>query len=345
VLRIMPTQLRASWLKRSFMGAAAVLLLVEVVVRTQWFWTLSTTSSAEGPLRLIGRVLENDPDPAAFVTGSSLMGTALAPRPVEEYAGTDGSPIVNIAIDGGVASDFLWSFAAFEGQIQNGDLLVIAVEPRSLDNKKSAIPGQPNRFRRYASLKQRLATGDLKQKLDLLVGWVWRTWDVRGQMRGYIDQIVTERRLTRSAATVDPIGRHIPGGTPKSGLTEAEITAHAHQLGGYRFVRGVQFDALVDLVRSAESHGLEVILVLPPATAIWHREVRVALGPEWQKWIDAVEEATGKNVETVPFDDPRCADYKQCFVDYGHMNETGSVAYSEAFFVWLSGKFPEIVQR
>ncbi|MEX0761079.1 MAG: hypothetical protein WD208_10025 [Dehalococcoidia bacterium] len=321
--------------KYALISAVILLVVVELVVRTSWFWELSPTSTAQEPLEVFEAALETYGQPDVVILGNSITRNAISPPTVEAGIGVTSPNIINASLSGGMMTDYLTLYIQNREAMQSASVLVVGIEPRSFDNQESAVPENPSRFRRYASLSQRWAIEDTSEKVSLLAGALWRTWDARQQLYGYLGDLVVRRDFDRSEPGIDGLGRIAIRPSTRS-IDPDGIVNHARQEAQYRFVEGVQFHAYEMLIELARQDGLRLALITLPQSELWLREYYATLGPEAERWEAAVEEVAGVPVETVQFPRDQCRAMDDCYIDYGHMNERGAAIYSIAFGEWLT---------
>jgi hypothetical protein len=329
----MPTRIFNLEYVRAIIGVVLVLAAVEVFARTDFFYELAPDSEAQEPIELVELGFSLIPDPKLIVLGNSLTRNAIASFEPTRLAAADRHFLLNLSQSGGVMSDQLWLYERYREKFQRADTLVIGIDFRSFDHENRQEIGSTSRFRRYASLTQRLLVNDRSEKISLVAGSIWKTWDGRQQLRGYINDVAHFRIGRYSKPQIDELGRFAIKG-PITPTEVNRIVAYAPK--NYAFARGVQFEAFTKLVRLAREDSLRIVLLEAPATDVYLDQLERNNGSEIRKLYDEIEKVAGTSIIQISPTEDDCPRIEDCYIDYGHMNANGSKIYTRLFLERLS---------
>ena len=298
-----------------------ILAAMEVFVRDDRFYELGPTSHAQGPIEISESGFELIENPRIIVLGNSLTRDAIAPFEMTRLASADKHFLLNLSQSAGVMTDQLWLYGLYRDNFRKADILVIGIDFRSFDDTANREPNNPSRFRRYASTAQRLSIDDRSDRISLLVGNIWKTWDGRQQINGYV------RGLNRRAVQpkIDDLGRI----DVRPGVTSTEVDdIIGYTAKDYTFFKGLQFEAFTELVRMAQHDSLNIVLLDAPASDIYLDQLSINIGDENQRLYAAIQRETGLGIIRIRLTEEDCNTLDSCFIDYGHMNASGSKIYS-----------------
>ena len=208
-----------------------ILATMEVFVRDNLFYKLLPNSHAQAPIEIFDVGLELVNSPEVIVLGNSLVTSAISVFEMTNLAAADNHYLLNLGLSAGKMTDYLWLYQLYRDDFKNADTLVIGINFRSFDDNVSREPKNPSRFRRYASLTQRLSINDRSDRISLLLGSIWKSWDARQQIAGYIrwhkGEVVRDIRMivgrnfeSTSKPKIDELGRIANGTEP---ITSTEV--------------------------------------------------------------------------------------------------------------------------
>ena len=318
-----------------------ILAAVEVCVRDDLLYELQPNSHAQAPIEIFDFGFELVNSPEVIVFGNSLIIHAISMFEITKLAAADDDFLLNLSLGAGVMTDYLWLYKLYHDKFKNADTLVIGINLRSFDNGASREPTNPSRFRRYASLTQRLSINDRSDRISLLVGSIWKTWDARQQIGGYIKwhkgQVLKDIRniIGRNfewtgKPEIDELGR-IANVTVPITSTEVDDIIRYVAKSDYTFTKGIQFEAFLELIRMARDDSLDIILLDAPASDVYLRNLNIYKGDEIGKLNGAIENETGISIIRIGLTEDDCPTIDDCFIDYGHLNPNGSKIYSRLF--------------
>lgn len=310
---------------RTVLAAVLILAAVEVFVRTDYFYELSAESQAQEPIEIFEFGFSLISDPEFIVLGNSLTRNAISSFETTRLTGADHHFLLNLSQSGATMSDQLWLYQRYRDRIKRAGTLLIGIDYRSFDDASSIETGTTPRFRRYASMTQRLGVNDWSERISLLAGTVWKTWDGRQQIRGYLGDMSRLNFSNRDKPPVDELGRFAVR-QPDSSTDLEDIIAYTPL--SYTYDRGVQFEAFTELIRLARADSLQIILLDVPASEEYLGQLERNIGDEIRKLYRQIEQETGMDIVQIALTEADCPQIEDCFVDYGHMNVNGSKIYT-----------------
>jgi hypothetical protein len=330
------------------------LLAVEIVVRSPGFWTFDPQSTTGTVSSTADFTLARAPEPKIVFLGSSRVRYSVSPKVVAESFGLAEEEVASIGFDWGKPIDYLAIYQDNREVFQNADLLVIEVGARAFNWQTEWKQTKP-RFRQHAGLWDRLRVPDSNDKLDMTVGWFWKTWDTRHVLRSYAEKTMdgqfSMEGFPKPHPPVDELGRMVGGRRHWTMYTRDSIPVQLQPEeypSRYAFkdfdLSEVQLDKLTQLVNLAREDGLEVVIMESPLSPVTIAEIQKNFAEEDALWRIRVEESTGLPVTVVLLEHDSCADWKLCYFDHGHMSSTGSQAYSKLLGDWLMNKVTRVAR-
>ncbi len=316
------------------------LMAVEGVVRVPSFWTLDTRSSTGRPKAVADTMLRRSSDVHVVMMGSSRLRDDVSPRVLAEALNLRAGRVVNLSFSAGTPLDFLATYREHRSTLRDAQVLLIGVEDRQFNwtKYKRGSPSM-NRVRQHASFSQRLRIPGWRDRVDLLVGWLWRTWDARYLLKGY-GQALLSGGISREELAVDELGQIPHPKTPRPTDDAARKDPHQNFRPGN--FASLHLSELAELVALATQDGTNVVLVDPPQSPVSRTEIAKSFAAEDALWRQRVMEATGLLVDQIPFQDAQCIQWQDCYWDYDHLNALGAQAYSKALASWLIRQFPPL---
>lgn len=337
--------------RTTLLGFVGVLLLIELVVRSPGVWLLDENSSTGMVLPTVEAALEGIESPDIVFLGSSRFQHNISPIVVAQNLKRGDLEVVNISFQGGTPLDYDSVYRENRNVLGDAKILVVDISARDFKWGDSAT--FRNRFRWRASLAERLVVPDWQEQSDMSLGWLWRTWDARFMLRGYLGKMAREKatptsfpkrdiprdELHRTLAQDEPdLNFHITEAyTPELFLPEIRPTLDFKD---YEFFEP-QLKHLQNLVAMTDEDGVKVLLLETPVSDVSQMVIDKSYREEDAFWRDKVENALGMPVTMVPLNGGVCADWKDCYVDYGHMNRAGARAFSEILGDWITSQSPE----
>ena len=208
--------------------AVLVLLVIEVITRAS-IVDRATAPTPNERDALLGALGAMKVEPVAVFLGSSHTQADIAARRIEEALGAPRGSVLNAGLSNAGPRDMLRIYEQNRALLGKARVVYIDVGPpylnsNSLNRRRVPAPA----WRRRATLEDRLAfPADLETRVDLLVGWAWRTWDQRTTWRNELRRVglrALGRGRSRSAERLyDELGR--PGMGPERVRMTPEIMA------------------------------------------------------------------------------------------------------------------------
>lgn len=307
-------------------GALLALVLVATfdlfVARGDWVWRWSPLTDGGSFSALDERVLPNVSSPEIVVFGSSRTRDAVPPRELEAQMGLRNGAVINLSLGAGTPSDALWLYRRHRDRLRTARVLVMGVNDWYFN---SNMP--PNeRDRRFATAQERFEGFGRWHVPELLLGRVWRTVDVRQNLKFRLARLgraemppplAEDGRATwRTTESLDARGPEFAD----AGREAAKF------LENFEF-GGIRSRHLRDLIALAREDGMRVVLVEFP---LRHRyleraegEFRESFGRYREALQDLHDPAGGVTVRVFG----RAADLgidETLLYDYGHLTPLGA---------------------
>jgi len=310
------------------LGFLLVFVVFEISVRTELFWNIAPNSSAQAFRSVANHALE-DSEPSIVIFGNSIMRNAVSSNVLADELNLDQTQVVNLSNSAGLSMDATYLYENYVDDVETVELIIVSIDPRAFDNGDSQ-PRSEHRFRREASLSERLMITDPASRYDLVVGQFWRTWDAKYMASSYVSELLKTHRLDRTGPTEDELGRW---GVfkPETSTKEKQILNYAYtDTLDYSFYNGVHLNSFRKLMTLAKKRDIDILLVQFPVTDLYYNQITEHAGPEIEKLFGAVEEMADQRIDIVEMPTTDCLTIDSCYLDYGHMNPNGSVIYSTA---------------
>jgi hypothetical protein len=311
-------RLRAVWL------ALAILLAVEFgLARQDWVWSWVPASNSGVVDAMESQVIAQAPAPQVLLMGSSRIRDGVAPRLLEQELGLPEGSALNLGLTRGTPYDAALLYRRNRDRFRGADLLVVGVEDWSFNAALS-----PNeRYRRFASLPQRVGVYDEDWTRSLVAGWFWRTYDAQGPLRRLLKSAVKGRK---SKLPLAEDGRVKWRAKEKEvGPAQVDVSLDLKRFyRGYTRRQGLE-DQLRDLVAMAREDDTQVILVQVPLRDAYLEQAR----QEYPEGLALYREALA-SFEGVPqeiwWGSSALGIQQDWFYDYGHLTPPGAAVFTAA---------------
>ncbi|MCC7407269.1 MAG: hypothetical protein IT442_04310 [Phycisphaeraceae bacterium] len=322
----------------------ALLTVVEVgFARQEWLWSKFPKSPSGIIDVLEDKVIKPAGDPVVIVLGNSRTRDAVIPIVMEQELGLERGEVLNLSVTAGEPFDSFVLYERNRDTMRKANLVVLAVEEWQLNDDRAIS----ERYRRFASLQDRLSYPDRQLKSSLVAGWLWRTFDARKPLGRLAKEMVLS--ADRSAPIGDD-GRVVwRTDDPELGEPEIELKADLERAyGGFvagRMKQTTGYEYLRRVIKMASEDNVAVALVSPP-----HRDAFIDLLPDVRGAVADVAfqdvltdlAAQGDNIEVSVITRASELDMPDTyFVDYGHMVKRGAEVYTEYLSRWLRENYDE----
>ncbi|NQW21524.1 MAG: hypothetical protein HQ477_12530 [Chloroflexi bacterium] len=324
---------------RALPWAIVLLLLLEVALYTPAFWNLPAVQESRTGERVFDAANQRSSEPAVIAIGSSRFQKSIVPLVIEKELRLNKGSVANLAFDAATPQDYLHLYKSQRDYFSSADLLLIEVGEFHYNWSAIADEAAGNiRFRRLASLTDRMSTPNVNDKIDYTLGSFIRIWDKRFVIRDILSSTIRDGiRLTVRPIEVDANGKV---GLIGSDLIRVFETQEINQLRAFGFrnfeISEYQINAMIQLVNLAKSDDLNVILMSPPINEGFRKLVAENYASYDREWRDRIKAEFGQEIIEVEIVDSRCSDWRECFYDYGHTNAVGAESYSLALAGYLS---------
>ncbi|NOX59832.1 MAG: SGNH/GDSL hydrolase family protein [Planctomycetes bacterium] len=303
---------------RGLLFALTILLLFEfAVARQDWLWTVVPRSETGVAFAMEKDVIDKAADPRIIFMGSSRVRDAIAPRQLESELGLPTGSVLNLALTGGTSLDALRQYRRHREKFSQARLVVLSIETWQF---AEGLPPS-SRDRCFGSLSDRLKWFKGSERLSLLVGFVWRTFDARVQIKGVL--LAPLLGKTGDLPIADD-GRVV---WRKKEMDEGpEQITFAHRLrgqfGGFKLGHR-QVAALEECISLIRKDGPEVMVFHPPLRdayiAAWKAEYPEAYATVHQA-IDAMDNVSLRYFEKAS----EVGIPDKYFYDYCHLTRFGT---------------------
>lgn len=301
---------------RGWVIALVLLTIFELfVARSGWIWSYEARSDTGIVDVLEQEVIPHVNDPSVVFLGSSRVRDAVQPRDLEILMDLPRDSVLNLGLTSGLGFDSLKLYERNREMLSMAEIAVVGAE--IFDFTESPRPDA--RARRYATLGERLDWPGF-DKLGLLVGYLWRTFDVRDQVRGLVTSSWRGRNET---LPIDPDGRIAWRDPVEAGEPTVDVSGVASQIAGVEPGRGhsIYIEELISMLRE---DGVEVWVVHVPVrdeTARAFEESNPELVAHFRQSIQDFEGVVGIDA---PWQASSLGMRDTSFYDYGHPAASGA---------------------
>ncbi len=175
---------------------------------TPWVWDFNEYSSTGTITALERRIIAKAPAPKIVLLGNSRMRDAIAPRQLEDELGCNKGTVMNLAVSAGGTFEAKALYERNKRKLSRADLVVLNVDTWYLDETE---PPTMN-VRRFGSLADRLGIYGWQETASLVVGWAWRSYDVRDRYEELLTSWL-EHKKDRTTSRSSPTAASTSGRT------------------------------------------------------------------------------------------------------------------------------------
>jgi hypothetical protein len=259
------------------------------------------------------------------IFGDSQSIDALRPDLMAEALGVPADRIFNFSVSGGKPTDNLYLYRTYANRMPNLKKAIYVVNEHQLNN---ADAGDDTKFKFHATLRQRLKALDRDNYGELLTGWALRSFGLRTEWNGLIGRY--------RAGTWPPEEEAMfPGGIeplrwadPKTKTPEYAEEVAERWFRNWQ-PKGVYTDALTELLKAWQEHGVEAVVLQIPRMPWFEATVAKKHAEERDEYLRVVSEAakeTGAMFEVVAAEEAGLTE--EHFRDVNHMNPDGADVFS-----------------
>jgi hypothetical protein len=313
--------------------ALLLLLGFEVgVARSDWIWGWVPHSDVGVVDALESQVISDADQPQILFMGSSRIRDAVSPRLLEHKLGLDEGAVLNLGLTKGTPFSAEKLYERNRSVLSSASVVVFGLESWQF-TRRSRVNERVNRF---ASLEERLRYFDGPDRLPLIVGAIWRTYDARAACHRFFKTWFVDRppglpitddgrvRWRTLDEAEQQLGKRSAGSSAKLHWKRWSPSAGRFALLG-RFVDRVQAD------------GIDVWLVEVPTQNAYLRVVEDNY-PEKLEHDRAQVERVANGAEVTWMGSAADVGMRDAdFFDYGHVNEIGAAQ--------TTGKMAQIIRE
>ena len=316
----------------------ALLLLVELLVaRSEWLWNRMPHSDVG-----VVDVLENSvlkPAEAAgrrpriIFFGNSRTRDAVAPRLVEEHLGLPEGAVLNLGLTRGTAFDAEVLYRRNRDFLRDADVAFFGVDVIQLDGHLDSN----ERVRRFSTLGDRLRRFEGEERLALLAGWVWRTYDARDALRRWATSFW---KKMPEGLPLSPDGR-VEWRTEaiNRAASRRSMSSYARQhFKDYQRDPGRR-ENLRRFVELLESDGIEVVILQVPVRDAYASASRLRYFDAMSDYEDDVNRVVGDRPSLRWWDATFAGLTRRDYYDYGHVRDEGARRLSRELADWIAHRY------
>jgi hypothetical protein len=317
---------------KAMVAALLVLIAIELGVgRSEWIWSWIPASDSGVIDAMEDRIISQSHPPAIVMLGNSRLRDALMPRELEEALSLPRGSVHNLGMTVGTPFDSLTMYRRSRESFSDARILVLHLEAFNL------APMRPTeRFRRFATLEERLSLPSRADRLSTLVGFFWRTFDAQKPLQQSLITILLRRDTTLRFSEDGRIDwRRFE---EDSGPDFVDLSHYRR--GFERFMPGkLGADYVRGLLRLAEADGLRVVVFRAPfrdayadvSDAFPRREAHFrAFCDSLPVNVHCIILQRGSGLGLTPRD----------FYDYGHLTNHGAKSVTRYFAEELRREIP-----
>lgn len=317
---------RAPWFKRlrAVWLALALLLAVEFgLARQDWVWTWVPASNSGIVEAMESQVIATAPPPQVLLMGSSRIRDGVAPRQLEQALGLPEGSALNLGLTRGMPYDAALLYKRNRERFKGARLLVLGVE----DWNFNAALSPNERYRRFATLSERVGVYNGDWTRSLVAGWVWRTYDAQGPLRRLLKSAARGRQTQLPLAEDGRIKWRAKEKQTGPEVVDVSLDvkrAYRH----YTRRQGLE-DQLRALVAMAREDGVEVLLVQVPLRDAYLARAQEDYPEGLQLYRDALASFEGVSQE-IWWESSALGIRQDWYYDYGHLTPPGAKVFTQA---------------
>lgn len=226
------------------------------------------------------------------IFGDSMSLDALRPEIMEDEAGWRRGTVFNFSLSGGSAFDMYKTYKNYEERLPGLEHAIVVVNEHQINNAEAA---KDIKFKFYANLNDRIQVMNADNYGELLLGWVWKGYEMREVWRMVLDKYRHDREYPEEPKQLRYEIPVYPGGikpltwSPKTDKTYE----HAEEVAARWFdpyvTAGVRTDALGKLIQELSERGVKVTIVQIPRTPFFEQAVSAKYETQRQQYLGIVQ--------------------------------------------------------
>lgn len=289
------------------------------VARSDWIWGWVAHSDAGVVDALESQVISRADQPQILFMGSSRVRDAVSPRLMEHELGLDEGAVLNLGLTKGTPFDAEVLYERNRDVLSSATLVVFGVEPWQFSRMRRVN----ERINRFASIDDRLTKFDGPERLPLLVGALWRTYDSRSAGNRFLKTLLVGRPPGLPISDDGRIQWRDEAQLAELAAKPPQKSARSHWR---TFVASEgRFELLTRFIRRLRADDIDVIIVqLPVRNGYW--DYANAKYPERVYYYQARLEIAADGAEVLWYGEAHQERLRrEDFYDYGHLTETGAI--------------------
>jgi len=322
--------------RRALLLCLALLLLLEFgAARRDWVWRIDPRRPVGIMLAVEDEIIAPADDARVILLGSSVMRDAVLPRVFEEAAGLPRGSVLNTSLPNATPFDFELLYERNRAVFSRARLLVIGVEDWYFYDE----PGVPERYQRWASLRDRLTDYSGSARLPLLVSWLWQTYAARQALA--VDGIAAALSGERADVIGDDGRTRWRPEEQALGSDTFDLSAYQARLRERQWNDG-QVRYLRRLLQLAAGDGVPVLVVRLPMRAAAF-ELRGRIDPEAEERLQQALHDAGVGEGSVRLLDvpvgAAAGLEERHFLDERHLGTRGAELFTRYLATWTAAEY------
>jgi len=287
-------------------------------------------------------VRTRDAAPRVLILGNSRVRDAIDPSALELQWNLGDDAVLNLGLTAGTPTDSCKLYERNREYLRGASLAIVNVDDWNLSDGSAT-----DTDRQFADLGTRLREFDGPERQRLLVGWAWRTYDLRNVMR----QGVEEWAL-RGGTRVAPIGAdgmvQWRQKDEETGPEEFDPNPDANK--GYASFRPHEFqlEQLKVLVRRLQQDGSTVVIVRLPTRQEYEDAASTRFAEAYRYCRETIDSLTQSIPGVVVMDFTGGTSLgipPNHFYDYGHVTLAGRRTTTRLIADKIAARMPDVVTR
>lgn len=266
-----------------------------------------------------------------IILGDSQSIDALRPELMAPSVGMDPASIFNFSLTGGKAFEIYHTYLTYEKKLPILKQAIVVVNEHQIN---SYAIDKDSKFRFYASFEDRLRVMNKDNYGELLLGWVFKAYDMRSTWvpmfdsflkKGPAKEIKPQKGGLPAVLSVDP-----------SHKTSSWAQETAERWFDHYQPDGIQTDSFESLMSSFQKRGIKVTVIMIPRSAEFEAAVMKLHPKERQVFLDKVSFLAKHYGATFNVMSNQGLSLKEYFRDTNHLNPKGAAIVSKSVAeTWL----------
>lgn len=276
--------------------------------------------------------------PKILFFGNSRTRDAFVPRRLEAQLQLDEGEVLNLALTRGTAYDAELLYRRNRDYLSQAKIAVFGVDVIQLDGSLEAN----ERVRRFAPLRDRLTKFDGAERVDLVAGWIWRSYDARDALRRYAKSLWSEPPREVPIAEDGRVEWRTKNMNRRAGRRRMASYVKQHF---EHYARDEKHrERLRAFVELLESDGIEVVIVQVPVRERYAGLSRRKYIEKLGAYEDDVMASVGDRPKLLWWDAETAGLRDVDFHDYGHVKDSGAHRLTRRLGAWIWDRYAPLLR-